>query len=66
MAQCGTAVNVANGAANTWDTKVATGAADPSSCGFSAGDSIIFKISLSANSNANAYIGNIGFTFSNN
>lgn len=66
MVQCGTSVSVGGGAANTWETKVASGAADPSACGFSAGNSIVFKISMSANSNANAYIGNIGFTFSNN
>lgn len=66
MVQCGTNVSVASGAANAWETKVATGAADPSACGFAAGNSIVFKISMSANSNANAYIGNIGFTFSNN
>jgi len=66
MTQCGSNVSVASGAANAWETKVASGAADPSACSFAAGNSIVFKISLSANSNANAYIGNIGFTFSNN
>jgi hypothetical protein len=51
--------------ANTWDPGKATGTADPSTCSFAAGNSIVFKVSLAANSNANAYISNIGFSFAN-
>lgn len=64
LTSCGSSVTVPTGA-NTWRQAIATGTADPSTCGFAAGDSIVFKITLAANSNANAYVGNLGFTFSN-
>jgi hypothetical protein len=65
--QCGSsAINVAASAANTWDPGKATGTVDPATCGFVGGSSILFKITLNAAQNANAYISNIGFTFSNN
>ena len=44
---------------------VASGAADPSTCGFSPSDSIVFKIDVTASQDANAYVGNLNFTFSN-
>lgn len=62
---CGTAVVVTTGVSTAWINQVATGTADPSTCGFAGGDSILFKIDVTAKSNANAYVGNIGFTFSN-
>ncbi len=64
---CGT-VNVATAAgvgANAWDPGTATGTADPSTCSFAASNSVVFKITMSSKSNANAYISNIGFAFSN-
>lgn len=51
--------------ANTWQYPAASGTADPSTCSFAGGDSIVFKITAHANSNANAYIGNLNFIFSN-
>lgn len=64
LVSCGSVIQVANGNV-TWQPGTATGAADPSTCGFNPGDSIVFKISTIASSNANAYVGNLGFTFSN-
>lgn len=51
--------------ANTWQTPIESGTADPSTCGFAPTDSIVFKITVSAKSNANAYVGNLNFAFSN-
>jgi hypothetical protein len=51
--------------ASTWQYPAASGTADPSTCGFTGSDSIVFKITTSANSNANAFVGNLNFTFSN-
>lgn len=65
MTPCGSAVTVSTGTQTSWQPGQATGAADPSTCSFAAGDSIVFKISMTSSSNANAYIGNLGFTFSN-
>jgi hypothetical protein len=69
LTACGSPVNVAavspGVGANVWDPGVATGAADPSTCSFAANNSIVFKITMSSTSTSNAYISNIGFTFSN-
>lgn len=62
---CGSAVSVSSGASSSWQTGVATGAADPSTCGFTPGNSIVFKISMTASQNASTYVGNLNFTFSN-
>jgi hypothetical protein len=65
LTACGSVVSVSSGAQTTWQTKAATGAADPSTCNFGPGDSIVFKIDMAASQNANAYVGNLNFTFSN-
>lgn len=62
---CGGVVPVSTGAAPAWQTGVASGAADPSTCGFAPGNSIVFKINVTASQNANTYVGNLNFTFSN-
>lgn len=62
---CGSSVSVSTGVASSWQTGTASGAADPSTCGFVAGDSIVFRINVTASSNANAYVGNLNFIFSN-
>ena len=64
LTTCGGNVTITT-TASTWQYPAASGTADPSTCGFSGGDSIVFKITTSANSNANAYVGNLNFTFSN-
>lgn len=65
MTPCGSAVAVSSGAVTSWKTGIASGAADPSTCGFKPGNSIVFKINVVASQNANAYIGNLNFTFTN-
>lgn len=62
---CGGATVVSTGTQTSWQTVTASGAADPSTCGFSAGNSIVFKIDMSVSRNANAYVGNLNFAFSN-
>ncbi len=65
LTQCGTTLAVSTGSVASWQTGIASGAADPSTCSFAAGNSIVFKIDVIASSNANAYVGNLNFTFSN-
>lgn len=62
---CGSAVSVSSGTQTSWLTGTATGAADPSTCGFAPGNSIVFKIDMTTSKNANAYVGNLNFAFSN-
>lgn len=65
LVACGPTILVSNGAQSSWKIGTATGAADPSTCGFVGGDSIVFKIDVIASQNANAYVGNLNFIFSN-
>lgn len=65
LTACGASVVVSTGIKTSWQPGQATGAADPSTCNFAASDSVVFKISVTSSSNANAYIGNLGFTYSN-
>lgn len=65
MTACGSPVEVSSGAVSSWQTGVASGTADPSTCGFAAGNSIVFKINATASQNASAYISNLNFTFNN-
>lgn len=65
LLQCGPSITVSSGAVSTWQTGVATGATDPSTCGFSPGESVVFKIDVTASHSADAYVGNLNFTFSN-
>jgi trimeric autotransporter adhesin len=66
LTQCGPTITVSTGAASDWQPGAAIGATDPATCGFGPGDLILFKIDMIANSAANAYVGNLNFTFSNN
>lgn len=61
----GTPVAVSTGVVTSWQTAAATGGADPSTCGFEAGDSILVRINLSARSNSNAYVSDLKFVYSN-
>jgi hypothetical protein len=65
LTQCGSAVSVSTGSVSTWQTGIASGSADPSTCSFAPGNSIVFKIDVIASSNASAYVGNLNFTFNN-
>ena len=65
LTPCGTSSTVSSGTVTSWQTKTASGAADPSTCGFIPGNSIVFKIDVATSKNANAYVGNLNFAFSN-
>lgn len=65
LTACGSTVAVSTGVQTSWQLGTASGSADPSTCSFAGGNSIVFKINMSANSNANAYVGNLNFAFSN-
>ena len=65
LVPCGPTVLVSSGVVSSWQPGVATGTADPSTCGFVPGNSIVFRINVTASQNANAYIGNLNFKFSN-
>jgi len=65
LTPCGSTISVSTGNQASWQVGTAAGAADPSTCGFSPGESIVFKINITASQNANAYVGNLNFTFSN-
>ena len=65
LVACGGVVTVSTGVQTSWQVATATGTSDPSTCGFSPRDSIVFKIDMTASVNANAYVGNLNFIFSN-
>jgi hypothetical protein len=65
LSACGSAVTVSTGSVSSWQIGVASGSADPSTCGFAPGNSIVFKINVTASLNASAYVGNLNFIFSN-
>lgn len=64
LASCGTEVAVSTGNKNAWQKASASGSADPAQCDFSAGDSIVIRINLTAAQNANTYISNLSFAYS--
>lgn len=68
LSQCGTATDVTPvGTAGTWQT-VGINGFESSGCGFttsSANNFVIFKINMKAQSNANAYVGALSFTITN-
>ena len=66
LTACGSVVPVSTGEQSAWTKATATSTADPSTCGFEAGDSIVLKINLTAKDAANAYVSNLDFAFSNN
>lgn len=65
LTACGSVVSVSTGVKSTWQKTAASGTADPSTCDFNAGDNIVVRINLTAKDDANAYVSNLGFTFSN-
>lgn len=62
---CGPAIKISEGA-TSWQKTTAEGEADPANCDFKPGDSILFRINLSASNSANAYVSNLSFVFSSN
>lgn len=65
LTACGGSVTAATGTMSSWQESTASGSADPSNCGFSAGDTLVVQINLATKNNANAYVSNLGFVFSN-
>lgn len=65
LVACGSKIDVSTGAQTSWQKALAQTTSDPANCTFAAGDSIVFKISLKAKNNANAYISNLGFAITN-
>jgi hypothetical protein len=65
LVACGSAVAVSTGSQATWLKATATSTADPSTCSFAAGDSIVFKIDMTAKNDANVYASTLNFAFSN-
>lgn len=61
----GSPISVSTGSTSTWQKATATGGADPSTCGFVPGDSILIRINLTTKNDAKAYVSDLGFTFSN-
>lgn len=64
LTACGSAQSVSSGIQTSWQQAVVS-ANDPALCGFDPGDSIVFKITMAAANDANAYVSNLNFTFSN-
>ena len=64
LTQCGTSTNIS--AVATWVKETAAGSADPASCSFDAGDSIVFKIRMTAKNDDSAFVSNLGFAYSIN
>lgn len=65
LTACGSAVSVSTGSQSSWQTGTATSGSDPTNCSFEAGDSILIRINLTASDDANAYVSDISFTYSN-
>lgn len=66
LSACGATVSVSTGAQTAWQKASSTGLGnDPANCGFTAGDNIVIKITLSAANDAHAYASNLAFTFTN-
>ncbi|HSW66659.1 MAG TPA: hypothetical protein VLI54_05980 [Bacillota bacterium] len=62
---CGTATDVTtSGGANVWST-VAINGNENSSCAFAGGNNVIFKINVKSQSNANVYVENLNFSYTN-
>lgn len=65
LLSCGSLVTISTGAQSAWQRGLAGGESDPATCSFEAGDSILFRINLTAKRNANAYVSNVNFIFRN-
>lgn len=65
LTACSASLPVSTGPQSTWQNVIATGSDDPANCSFAAGESLVFKITLSSLSDANAYASNLSFVVSN-
>ncbi|HWT40150.1 MAG TPA: hypothetical protein VN081_02660 [Dongiaceae bacterium] len=65
LTACGSSVSASTGAQTSWQKATASGTADPSTCSFAAGDSIVVKITMASANNANAYASTLSFAYKN-
>ena len=65
LTPCSATILASSGAKTSWQSKTAAGTDDPSNCTFEAGDTLVIKITLSSKNDANAYVSNLNFTYSN-
>lgn len=65
LLSCGEPITVATGSQTSWQKGSVAGGSDPASCKFEAGDSILFRINLTARNTSNAYVSNVHFIFRN-
>jgi hypothetical protein len=63
LTACGSTVTVSTGVQTLWQKGTAASTSDPSTCSFAAGNTVVFKINLAAQSNSLAYSGNLNFAF---
>lgn len=63
LVACGTGDWISQNAQTEWQVGGPTGNALLEDCNFAAGDSVVFKISLEAKNNANAYLSNLNFAY---
>jgi hypothetical protein len=63
LTACGSTVAVSTGVQTLWQKGTAATTSDPSTCSFAAGNTVVFKINLSTQSNSLAYSGNLNFAF---
>ncbi len=66
LTACGSTVPAPTSTLSAWQKATTAGSADPSTCSFAAGDSIVFKINVASSNDANAYISTLDFAYSNN
>jgi len=71
LTACGGSTSISTGAQSSWQSAAAINHDggdddDPADCSFAAGDSIVFKITLSSANDANAYLSDLDFAYSNN
>jgi hypothetical protein len=63
ISQCGSTTTITTGT-SAWNT-TSLGGSGETTCSFTGGDYVIFKINMMAKSNANVYVENLDFTFNN-
>ncbi len=66
LESCGAPVDVSTGLQSNWQKGLALDDSEPADCEFEAGDSILFRINLTAKRTTNAYVSNVNFIFRNN
>lgn len=65
LLSCGSPITISEGFQENWQKGLATEESDPVNCEFEAGDSILFRINLTAKNATNAYVSNVNFIFRN-